>query len=232
MQGSLVFGWPLMALLATAIVIDMPAQSFVPWRRQVEEVFAGQRDQIEAPAPLVTDAMLAQLAGATRLYAIELGQSDLTAEGVKVLQSLPNLRRVTLRGRPVDDAMFRELCRIPTLRFLNVPHTTVTDAGLAAVRERPQLIQLRIGSPAITDAGMEHVATLDRLRFLHLINVPLTDRGLVPLEKLPALESLYLDGAQTTDAGIERLLQHQKELHLHLDQQHSDVDPRKGTHEH
>ena len=79
---------------------------------------------------------------------------------------------------------------------------------------------------------MEHVAAMTNLRFLHLIGVPVTDRGLASLGRASQLESLYLDDTQVTDDGIEPLLKALPELHLHINQQHSDRDPNRDSHAH
>ena len=228
---------PLMGLLAVALLyepVPLPVlpRPETPWQRQVEAVADGRAYEIHVNRARIGDAHLHQLPMLERLVAMELGASELTAAGVRKLQTLPNLRRVALRGQVVDDAMLLELCRIPTLRELVLPHTTITDDGLRALQEQPQLTQLVLGSSRISTAGMQHVAGLKKLRWLHLIDIPLTDAGLDPLAELPQLESLYIDGAQLTDAGIERLLQQRPDIHPHFDQQHHDRDPLRATHEH
>jgi hypothetical protein len=55
---------------------------------------------------------------------------------------------------------------------------------------------------------------------------------LAALEPLQNLESLYLDGTRVTNAGIEKFLLAAPEVHLHIDQQHHDRDPRKDQHSH
>ena len=120
----------------------------------------------------------------------------------------------------------------PNLRILNLPQATFTDAGLAELKMLPKLELLRFGSPNVTDAGLGQVPAFPSLRFLHLIDTPITDAGLRELQGLTALESLYLDGTKVTDGGIERLLQQLPEVHLHIDQQHHDRDPRRNTHRH
>ncbi len=67
---------------------------------------------------------------------------------------------------------------------------------------------------------------------MHIINSPITDRGLKHFEGLVDLESLYLDGTNVTDDGIAWLLKSLPDLHVHINQQHADFDPRKGNHEH
>ncbi len=242
MLRDLAFAWPLMLALAVAMLQEPPVVDVVPlraveepeltWSEQVAAVRIEAQTTIRVQQQRVTDSNVRDLAGLDHLVELELGQSELTAEGVHTLQTLPNFRRLTLRGRPVDDAMLLEICRIPTVRYLNLPHTTITDDGLVALDKRPQLVQLRLGSDRLTDAGLEHIAALPKLRFLHLVQVPFTDVGLAKLQKLSKLESLYIDDAQVTDDGLGKLIEALPELHLHINQQHHDRDPRKGMHVH
>ncbi|HTN76245.1 MAG TPA: hypothetical protein VL096_13400 [Pirellulaceae bacterium] len=234
---ELLFSFPLLVCLAVAMLHEPPViqpwtAPEATWAQQVAAVQAGRQDTIVVERQIVTDRNLADVANLERLIVLELGQSKLTARGIQQLQKLPNFRRLTLRGRPVDDVMLAEICAIPTVRRLNLPHTIVTDAGLAALRSRPQLVQLRFGSAHVTDAGLDAIVTLPKLRALHLVEVPITDLGLAKLSNMPQLESLYIDGASATDAGYEQLLKRLPELHLHIDQRHHDRDVRKGTHEH
>ena len=79
---------------------------------------------------------------------------------------------------------------------------------------------------------MMQIAEMKSIRFLHLIGVRVTDQGLTHLESMKQLESFYIDDAMVTDEGIAHLLKAIPRLHLHINQQHSDRDPSKGTHPH
>ncbi len=234
---TLIVSLPLMALLAVVLLsepVPLPAMPppETPWRQQVEAVANGRAYEIYIHRARIGDEHLHESSALTRLTKLELGTSELTPTGVRHLQTLPNLRRVALRGQVVDDAILAELCRIPTLRELVLPQTIITDDGLRALQEQPQLTQLVLGSSRISTAGMQHLVGLKKLRWLHLIDIPLTDAALAPLAQLPQLESLYIDGAQLTDAGIEHLLQQRPDIHPHFDQQHHHRDPLRGTHKH
>jgi hypothetical protein len=68
------------------------------------------------------------------------------------------------------------------------------------------------------------------LRAVHLIEIPITDEGLQQIADLPHLESLYLDGAAVTATGWNWLFTNHPDLHIHLDQQHHDIDPNWHPH--
>lgn len=231
LAGPLCLAVAVAMLLSAAEFARLPPDE-VPWHQQVAAVRAGESRGIIVNQATIGDDRLRDLRGLESMSYLELGRSEITAFGVRELTSLPNLRRVALRGRPVDDAMFLALCQIPTVRELNLPDTTITDSGLAALEQRPQLVQLRLSSSQLTDAGMAHIARVPKLRFLHLISIPLTDKGLTAFHKMTDLESLYIDDVQVTDAGIARLLKQLPELHFHLDQAHHDLDPNRANHTH
>jgi hypothetical protein len=113
---------------------------------------------------------------------------------------------------------------------LNLPQGQFSDAGLATLTRLPHLELLRFGSPHVTDAGLIHLQALPRLRFLHLIAVPLTDMGLAQIGQFERLESCYLDDIILSDAAVEALIAARPQLHLHLDQEHHDRDPRRDHH--
>jgi hypothetical protein len=234
---TLALGWPLMVMLAITMLqepletVERPPEE-LPWETQVALVQAQEAHGVAISRQRITDEHLRELAGLTYLIELELGDSDVTCAGVQQLQQCPNLRRLTLRRQLVNDALFAEICRLPAIRYLNLPRSSLIDDGLAAVAQRPELVQLRFSSPHVTDNGMRHIAALRKLRFLHLIDVPITDAGLEHLAGMTWLESLYIDGARVTDAGIERLLKRLPALHFHIDQQHHDRDPQRGTHTH
>ncbi len=201
---------------------------------QIAAVRAGNSDAIKSSA-LITDADLARIAELPGLRELLLEETQITDAGVLSLSGLPDLEHLRLRGARVDNAGLAHLCQFQKLRILNLPHEKFTDDALAELARLPKLIQLRFSSPNVTDAGMKHLAQLEQLRALHLISVPITDEGLGRLEVLKNLESLYLDNIvddiNVTEAGLVKFLK-AVPLHIHIDQQHHDLDPRGHGHSH
>ena len=123
---------------------------------------------------------------------------------------------------------------------LNLPHADCTSEGIAALAKLKRLRQLRIGSSRLGNEVSREIARIKSLRGIHLIGVGLTDDGLKVLtgiperpEKelgLPNLESLYLDDSAVTSAGWEWLFKTHPQLHVHVDQQHHDRDPKAHAH--
>jgi hypothetical protein len=202
------------------------ADDTATWTAQVAEVAAGRSDTIR-PAETVDDRQLAELAELDGLRSLWIEDSRITDAGLEHLVGLHGLQRLKIRGAAITDNGLRQLTGMKDLRYLNLPQADLTDQGLVLLAAFPRLESLRLGSPRLTDEGLLAVASLGELRFLHRIDVPVSDKGLVHLRRLDQLESLYLDGAELSDDGVVGLLEALPQLHLHLDQQHHDRDPRK-----
>lgn len=208
--------------------VDSPSQA--SWEEQVEQVRAGESDEIVfevRPVDVQQWQMLAR--GCDRLQRLEVDTRFLTASDLELVSQLPQLSRLRLRG-PVDDAAMSPIARAEGLTVLNLPDAVVTDAGLARLEALDNLELLRLSSPHVTDVGMAVIRRLPSLRFLHLIDVPITDEGLRHLHGLKKLESFYLDGGRCTEAGLYQLLEALPELHFHRNQLHLPDDPRDHSH--
>ena len=195
--------------------------------KQLQQVRQGKSDSIQLQTHTLTDADVTQLGALPSLRVVQAERSSVTAAGCAELSKL-KLHRLTLRGSRLTDKAAKHLAKIKTLRTVNLPQADFTDQGMIALTRLPELELLRIGSPRLSDAAAPAIASMNSLRFLHLINVPLTDEGLKWFESMRQLESLYLDGSQVSQAGLESLIEALPDLHLHIDQQHLDIDPRQG----
>jgi hypothetical protein len=204
---------------------------------QIRGVRDGRLDVIVVENQTIRDQDLASLSGLKDLLVLTLDDTQITDAGLEHLRGLENLEHLRLRGAAITDTGLEHLLGLENLTILNLPQARFTDAGLARLKMLPNLEQLRFSSPHVTDAGMAELADFPVLWHLHLIQVPITDRGLLPFERATQLFSLYLDGVQVSDDGLRRLIAQRQQLsldplHLHIDQNHRDFDPLKGTHEH
>lgn len=198
---------------------------------QIQKVRSGQSDEIVLRNTPVGDDDLAKLADLKTLRRLEIDQCRATHVGMQHLTNLPKLEHLKLRGG-IGDSELQILAEISTLRILNLPLAQFSDSGLAKVAQLTKLELLRFGSPNVTDAGIESLKTIKSLRFLHLIDVPITDAALPHIADMKNLESFYLDGSHVTDDAFGKLVLDRPDLHLHINQQHHDRDPKKHTHKH
>lgn len=223
-------------LFLIAIILSGCAQPTSPrepaFSDLVRQVRLQESTEIITTDEPIGDEELALLAGLAGLKHLAIENFQGTAQGLKVLVELPDLQRLQLRGGKVQDDVLAVLASCEGLKNLNLPDARSGNAGLAELKSLSVLELLRFHSPNVTDEGMAEIAAIKSLRFLHLIRVPITDQGLRHLEAMTQLESFYVDDADVTDEGIERLLKAIPGLHLHVNQQHSDRDPSKGTHPH
>jgi hypothetical protein len=193
-------------------------------------VKAGASDEINVSSHTVSDADLATVADAKALKRLIIEEADtVSLKTLKRLSTLPNLETLRLPGRGINDEGLALIAQIRTLKIVNIPHGEFTDGGLASLKQLPNLVQLRFGG-SVGDEGMETLAEFPALLRLHLIDVPITGAGLKSLAKIDHLESLYIDGGNFTDADVDELFRLRPKLHVHLNQQHHDRDPRQHAH--
>lgn len=198
--------------------------------QQAADVRAGSSDRIQVQYVALGDDDLHTLTGLAGLRELLLDndQNRLTAAGMLHLTELSKLEHLRVRGGSIDDAALKRLADLENLHVLNLPQGTFSDAGLVELKRLPKLVQFRFGSSHVTDAGMKTLAALPAIKRLHLIDVPITDDGVAELAKIEQLESLYIDGGRFSEAALENLFRRRPNLHVHLNQQHHDLDPQKN----
>ncbi len=206
--------------------LDIPASL----SDQLAEVRAGRRELIELTGETVHDKTIEPMRHVRGVTRVVIDKSELSAAGLAVLATIPELEQLVIRGKAVDDEGLSQIVLSRNLRVLNLPRTTVSRTALEKLQQLPQLMLLRIGSPHLEDDCLQVITSMPGIRFLHLIDIPITDQGLRHLHDFEQLESLYLDGARVSGEGISELMEKLPRLHLHLDQYHHDRDPNHHEH--
>lgn len=112
---------------------------------------------------------------------------------------------VDLAQTPITDEDLKLLAACPRLMELNLRATLVSDAGLETVGRLSQLEFLGLTGTMVTDAGLEHLAQLANLRFVTLGHTSITDAGLAALARCTQLEGLNLKATTVTAAGLVQL---------------------------
>lgn len=213
----------------TAIDGDVVQASFAD---QVASVQAGESTRLEFKSIAITDQMLLDLpvSSLASLDTVIADRGVVSDEGLAVLARLPGLEQLRLRHSPITDAGAATLAQCENLWLINLPQSRLSNTGVESFEKLTELTQLRLGSPELDNECCQAIAKLTSLRGLHLIGVPVTDAGLRILATLPHLDSLYLDDSAVTDEGWDWLFEHHPHLHVHVDQQHHDRDPRGHAH--
>lgn len=106
---------------------------------------------------------------------LDLGNTQVTDDGIQVIADMPNLARLYLQNTSVGDECLAAMSDLKKLEYLNLYGTQVTDEGL------------------------EHLLGCDALETLYLWQTDVTEAGVDQLrEKLPDLEvtfgKSYFDG--------------------------------------
>jgi internalin A len=128
----------------------------------------------------ITDAGLIHLKG-LQIETLYLYRTGVEGPGLRVLQSLPQLKAVCLDYTALGDEGMQHLCSLNKLSCLDLNNTKITDDGLR---------------------NLSSVATLERLT---LRNTLITDTGLGHLRQLTGLKELGLSGTNVTAAGVRKL---------------------------
>lgn len=104
----------------------------------------------------VTDFGLAKLARLKNLRSLELSGAQITPGGLKVLESLPRLERLSLWNcTAVDDSAAAALAAIPSLADLDLSYTSAGDATLLRLAALPRLNRIYLTDTKVTPAAVE-----------------------------------------------------------------------------
>jgi internalin A len=99
----------------------------------------------------VTDLGLSKLAKLKKLRRLDVSGAKLTPEGIKVLEGLPQLERLSLwYCTDLDDSAAATLASIPTLTNLDVSYTAIGDKGLQSLAALPKLKLLYLTDTKVT----------------------------------------------------------------------------------
>jgi ribosomal protein L37E len=151
------------------------------------------------------DAILARIPNHPDLQDLELSDTDVSDEGLRVLEGWPQIQRLSL-GKRITDAGLAHVAGLYNLEVLTLSQTQISSAGLAHLQNLKKLYELHLSDALfVTDTGMHVVAQLPGLRWLSLDNTTITDDGVAALAKASALDTLLLNGTKISDAGLVHL---------------------------
>jgi hypothetical protein len=130
-------------------------------------------DKTEQPAPLmplirrlpgltdvsasnrkVDDKCLAHLAGHPTLKYLNLFESGISDESLKVFKTLPSLRSIPMGHAKVTDAGLAHLAGLTRLEYVGLRGDDVTDAGLHHLYGLTNLNSVYLGESKVTAAGV------------------------------------------------------------------------------
>jgi hypothetical protein len=130
-----------------------------------------------------SDDSLAHVRSLKDLREVNLGDSDVTDEGMKNLEDLSHVRQIFLY------------------------RTNVGDSGLAHLHNMQDLETLVLADKKFTDGAFEHITKLRKLKLLNLNGARVTDAGIAQLHDLKSLKEVLLGETGVTEDGIRKLQQ-------------------------
>ncbi len=136
---------------------------------------------------------------------LSLAETKVGDRGLDHLRSLTHLQELHLDHTEITDHGLEKLAALPSLRILDLKGTAISDQGLAQLSGLQGLTGLYLTRTPITDAGLKHLTALTNLETLILWDTAVTDAGLVHLESLVKLKELILWNTRVTQQGVERL---------------------------
>jgi hypothetical protein len=162
---------------------------------------------------------LAVVSKLPRLERLRLG--GLTDRGIEQLPALPQVKVLDLSVSEVTGEGLRVLDRFVNLEVLSLPREAAMSGGVTCLPRLPQLNTLRLSSTPIRGQGLSDLypdqetaeqkpkpislAFLQRvpaLQELDLSGLPLRDEDLTPLTFAPGLRTLLVGGTSLTDAAL------------------------------
>lgn len=166
---------------------------------------------------LITDGVLARLAGLDHVTSLSLGGSrELTDDGLLHLARMPQLERLELSEYPggrLTDRGLEVLRHLPNLRSFEMTwQKGITDAGVANLRHCPHLEQVNLMGSPTGDGAIEALRGFQRLNRFSTGRLA-TDAGLALLREFPRFSQAPLNGQTAhllidgpfTDSGLASL---------------------------
>jgi Leucine-rich repeat (LRR) protein len=138
-----------------------------------------------------------------QLYGVTFGSEGIKEDWLGILQELPHLKEVIIRGPNFTDECTRHLVHLKDLNSLSLTLTRVTDKGLVNLKHLQDLEFLSlVGNEGITDKGFRGLH-VKNLRFLNLDSTSVTGAGITSLKDATKLEMLTLSGNLIVRRGKE-----------------------------
>lgn len=172
---------------------------------QVDENRIGYQTPREPSAPKWLRTVLSDHFFTTVIM-VNLKQSEVTDDDLKLLVGLRNLKRLDLEGPSITDSSLEHIGRMTSLEVLHLFDTRVTDQGLAHVATLKQLTSLGLSVSRISDKGLVHLSGLKALETLYMTENEITNDGLKALSGLPSLKEVQAFNTQVTPEGGARYL--------------------------
>jgi len=152
--------------------------------------------------PMPDDRCMPHIAHLRGLKILKLGNTNISAGGLKLLGNLSSLEQLSF-SKGLTDAGLAEVARLPSLKALYLKEHRLTNASLAHLAQLSSLEELELTIGPLNDAALVHLAKLPSLQYLVLWDDNFTDAGMAHLKNVPSLRILHFGGlTQLTDKAL------------------------------
>lgn len=156
--------------------------------------------------PVDNDTAIESIATLESIADLSLSGKELNDDQLLRLRALRNLTSLELLSNRLTSRGLTVIESLPELRTLSIPAAEwVDDRALVSISRATELESLTLLGAAITDDGLAQLTSLRKLRVLDLSHTEIHDNGLDALASLPALERLAISGTRVTDEGVAAL---------------------------
>lgn len=156
--------------------------------------------------PMPGDSIMPHIAHLTGLRVFELGNTRISARGLRHLSQLNFLEQLYIKG--LRDDGLAEIAVLSSLKRLYLKEHNLSNAGLAHLAKLASLEELELTIGPINDAALAHLAKLPSLQYLMLWGDNFTDAGMAHLRNVPSLRILHFGGlTKLTDKALIYLSQ-------------------------
>lgn len=147
-------------------------------------------------------AMVLFLATVGDMENLLLGGDCIDDEGLKLLGTKKNLKRLMLYSRKITSSAWSAVAGLTKMQWFDVRGTSFDDAGMRALEGMIDLKFLILGKTRITDVGMTSLAGLTKLTDLGLDGTKITDAGMENLKLLTELGNLFVGETPVSAKGL------------------------------
>ena len=147
---------------------------------QLQQNKRGQVVFVKLPRGTQNETLEA-LAGLSEMSVLELFESNVTDDGLVLLQGQTKLKHIVLTGTPITGSGLQYLQGLPVLARLELAWTEITNDSIPKLQGLPKLEYLDLSATAISDASVE---SLSELTWLKTLNVEYTDLSLEGITRI------------------------------------------------
>lgn len=126
------------------------------------------------------------------VYELDLSNSNVTDEGMEIVQSLTNLRWLDISNTKITDVGLKKLSKFDKLTYLRVKNTPVNGTSLEGAAYVPVLESLNLSYTQISDHTFKYLNQAKNLQALYLEETSVSERGLSLIENFSKLQILFM----------------------------------------